>query len=266
VLFGTGIAMLSWVLEVFGEHSMSNWAAWAMLVVSIVLLLGYGVHAGRTPHPLLRLSIFKVRTFRVPVLGGFVTRLGLGGMPFLLPLLFQVGLGLPAWQSGLLMMPAAMAAMGMKLVAAKLLRRFGYRTVLIVNTVLIGITIALFSMVGQGTPLWHIVVLGLAQGFFNSLQFTSMNSMTYADIEGKDSSMASSIGSSMQQLAMSFGLACGSLVTAWYLGAVPQTDGVAVSNALHHAFLTLGLITVLSSASFWTLKPGDGDVVSQRGQ
>lgn len=265
VLFGTGIALLSWVLEVFGEHSMSNLAAFALLLFSVVLLLGYGVHASRTPHPLLRLSIFKVRTFRVPVLGGFVTRLGLGGLPFLLPLLYQVGLGLPAWQSGLLMMPSAMAAMGMKLVAPKVLRAFGYRTVLIVNTVCIGITIALFSFVGQGTPVWHIVLLGLAQGFFNSLQFTSMNSMTYADIEGKDSSMASSIGSSMQQLAMSFGLACGSLVTAWYLGGVPQTDGAAVSNALHHAFLTLGLITVLSSASFWTLRPGDGDAVSRAG-
>jgi MFS family permease len=207
-----------------------------------------------------------VRTFRISVLGGFVTRLGLGGMPFLLPLLYQVGLGLSSWQSGLLMMPAALAAMGMKLGAARLLARHGYRRILIANTVLIGATVSLFSLVSVNTPLWLIVVLSLAQGFFNSLQFTSMNSMAYADIESRDSSMASTIGSSLQQLSMSFGLACGTLVTAWYLGAVAQTDRLAVTGALHHAFITLGAITVLSSWSFWALRPDDGHAVSQGSQ
>ena len=263
VLFGTGTAMLSWLLEVFGEHRMDGATAPVLCAVVILLLLGYGFHARRTPSPLLRLSLFKVRTFRISVLGGFVTRLGLGGMPFLLPLLYQVGLGMTSWQSGLLMMPAAAAAMFMKLVATRVLARFGYRKVLLVNTVLIGLTINLFSLVAANTSLWMIVVLGLAQGFFNSLQFTSMNSMAYSDIEAKDSSMASTIGSSMQQLSMSFGLACGSLVTAWYLGDIPQTDRSAVTQALHHAFLLLGAITLLSSLSFWALRPGDGSAVSK---
>ena len=263
VLFGTGTALLSWVLEVFGEHEMSGITATLWLVAAIALLLGYGWHSGRTPFPLLRLSLFGVRTFRVSVLGGFVTRLGLGGLPFLLPLLYQVGLGLPSWQSGLLMMPTAAAAMCMKLVAPRILAQFGYRKVLIVNTLLIGVTISLFSQVQASTPLLHIALLGLTQGFFNSLQFTSMNSMAYADVEGKDSSMASTIGSSLQQLSMSFGLACGSLVAAWYLGAVPQTNQLAVTSALHHSFLTLGAITILSSLSFWALKNTDGQAVSQ---
>jgi MFS family permease len=187
-------------------------------------------------------------------------------MPFLLPLLYQLGLGLPAWQSGLLMMPAAAAAMGMKLVAARILARFGFRKVLVVNTLMIGLTISLFSLVLPDTPLSCVVALGLVQGFFNSLQFTSMNAMAYADIDPKDSSMASTMGSSLQQLSMSFGLACGTLVTAWYLGDVPQSDRMAVTSALHHAFLTLGAVTVVSSLSFWTLKPGDGNAVSQGAQ
>jgi predicted MFS family arabinose efflux permease len=107
------------------------------------------------------------------------------------------------------------------------------------------------------------VALSLAQGFFNSLQFTSMNAMAYSDIDPKDSSMASTLGSSMQQLSMSFGLACGSLITGWYLGDVPQTDKLAVTSALHHAFLTLGAVTVVSSLSFWTLRPDDGNAVSR---
>lgn len=263
VLFGSGAALLSWLLEVFGEHGLDRAAAAGLFMVAIGMLVAYGWHAGRVAHPLLRLTLFQVRTFRVAVIGGFITRLGIGGMPFLLPLLYQLGLGLPAWQSGLMMIPAALAAMGMKLASGPLLRRFGYRTVLSVNTVLMGLTIGLFAQVDGSTSLHWIVALSLAQGFFNSLQFASMNSMAYADIEGRDSSMASTISSSLQQLSMSFGLACATLLAGWYLGDLPQSDRVAVTGALHHAFLTLGGVTVLSSLSFWALRPGDGDSVSR---
>jgi EmrB/QacA subfamily drug resistance transporter len=262
-LFGSGTALLSWLLEIFGEHQLDTTSTCILLLLSLGLLWAYAFHASRTAHPLLQLALFKVRTFRVSVAGGFVTRLGIGGLPFLLPLLYQLGLGLPAWQSGLLMMPAAAAAMGMKLIAPRLLGRYGYRRILVVNTVMIGVTIGLFALVRDGTPLELIVLLGLALGFLNSLQFSSVNSMAYADIDSRDSSMASTIASSMQQLSMSFGLACGSLIAAWYLGSLPQTDRIAVTHALHGAFLTLGGLTMLSSLSFWTLSPNDGESVSR---
>ena len=263
VLFGAGTALLSWLLEVFGEHNLDITSAAVLLLLAVSLLAAYGWHAVHTPYPLLRLALFRVRTFRVSVVGGFVTRLGIGGLPFLLPLLYQLGLGLPAWQSGLLMMPAAAAAMGMKLISLRVLRRYGYRQVLIVNTLFIGITIGLFSLVNAATSIPMIVLFGLSLGFFNSLQFSSMNSMAYADIDPADSSMASTIASSLQQMSMSFGLACGSLITAWYLGGLPQTEQVGVTNALHHAFLTLGSLTILSSLSFWTLRSQDGESVSK---
>jgi len=161
------------------------------------------------------------------------------------------------------MMPAAAAAMGMKIIAPRVLARFGYRRILIVNTVMIGCVISLFSLVNPATPIALIVLLGLSMGVFNSLQFTSMNSMAYADIDTPDSSMASTIASSLQQMSMSFGLACGSLIAGWYLGDLPQTDRVAVTTALHHAFLTLAGLTILSSLSFWSLRPGDGESVSR---
>lgn len=263
VLFGAGTALLSWLLEIFGEHRIDVTSASVLLLLSFCLLGAYVGHARHTRFPILRLALFRVRTFRVAVVGGFVTRLGLGSLPFLLPLLYQLGLGLPAWQSGLLMMPTTAAAMAMKFLSAPILRRFGYRRVLTVNTVMIGVTISLFSTVAPATPIALIVALSLAQGFFNSLQFSSMNTMAYADIKTVDSSMASSIASSLQQLSMSFGLACGSLVTAWYLGDQPQSDQQAVIGALHHAFLTLGALTVVSSLSFWTLRRDDGANVSQ---
>ena len=262
-LFGTGAALLSWLLEIFGEHHLDLASTALLFLLAFGLLASYGWHARRTPFPLLRLALFRVRTFRVSVVGGFITRLGLGGLPFLLPLLYQLGLGLPAWQSGLLMMPAAAAAMGMKLISASVLRRFGYRKVLVVNTLMIGATICTFASVTAATPIMLIILLSLAQGFFNSLQYSSMNSMAYADIKTTDSSMASTIASSLQQMSMSFGLACGSLVTAWYLGDLPQSDRAAVTGALHHAFLTMGALTILSSLSFWALRAGDGESVSK---
>lgn len=263
VLFGTGTALLSWLLEIFGEHHIDLIPAVTLLLISFCLLAAYVWHAQKTSFPLLRLSLFRIRTFRVAVAGGFVTRLGLGGLPFLLPLLYQLGLGLPAWQSGMLMMPAAAAAMGMKLISVQVLRRFGYKKVLVVNTLLIACTISMFSFVSSSTPIILIVFLGLAQGFFNSLQFSSMNSMAYADVNEADSSMASTLSSSFQQMSMSFGLAWGSLVATWFLGDLPQTDHAAVTHALHYAFLTLGALTLISSLSFWTLRSNDGENVSK---
>jgi MFS family permease len=263
ILFSSGTALLSWLLEIFGEHTLDTLTVLLMLGLSVALLAAYVWHASERKYPLLRLTLLKVRTFRISVLGGFITRLGVGGLPFLLPLLYQLGLKLPPWQSGLLMMPTAAAAMGMKLIAPRVLARFGYRQVLVVNTICIGLTIALFALVGPGTPWYGIAGIGLLQGFFNSLQFSSMNTLAYADVEQKDSSMASTISSSFQQLSMSFGLASGSLVTAWYLGRVPQTNQLMVTSALHHAFLTLAITTMLSSVVFWRLRRNDGESISR---
>jgi len=258
-----GAALLSWLLEIFGEHHLDVTSGTILFLLSLALLGGYAVHARQASHPLLRLSLFRVRTFRVSVVGGFVTRLGIGGLPFLLPLLYQLGMGMPAWESGLMMMPSAAASMGMKFLSMRLLGRFGYRQILIVNTVMIGITISLFTLVEPSTPIILINLLSFCVGFFNSLQFSSMNSMAYADIEPVDSSMASTIASSLQQMSMSFGLAFGTLIAAWYLGDLPQTDRLAVMDALHHAFVTMGVLTAISSLSFWTLRASDGDSVSR---
>ncbi|MEP6503309.1 MAG: DHA2 family efflux MFS transporter permease subunit [Betaproteobacteria bacterium] len=262
-LFGTGAALLSWLLEVFGEHELPALQMAVLLLLSLALLAAYGWHATQVPFPLLRLGVFKARTFRVSVLGGFVTRLGIGGMPFLLPLLYQLGLGLPAWESGLLMMPAAAAAMFMKVMSSSLLRRFGYRQVLVVNTVLIACGIACYSLIGPAASTWSIVAIGLALGLFNSLQFSSMNTMAYADIEQADASMASTLASTLQQMSLSFGLATASLITTFYLADLPQSDRLAVTSALHHGFLTLSAITLVSSLSFWGLKKNDGESVSK---
>jgi EmrB/QacA subfamily drug resistance transporter len=264
VLFGGGTALLSWLLEVFGEQHLSTGQALSVLALALGLLGAYGLHARRQGEAaLLRLRLLSIRTFRVSVLGGFITRLGIGGLPLLLPLLYQIGMGLPAWQSGLLMMPAAAAAMGMKVISTWLLRRLGYRRVLIVNTLVVAVALSLYAQVGPTTPLALIVALGLCTGLFNSLQYSSMNSMAYADIDEADTAMASTLASTLQQLSMSFGLAAGSLTTHYFLAGRAQSDPAAVREALHLTFWALALWTALSSASFWSLRPNDGEAVSR---
>lgn len=262
VLFGVGVGLLSHVLEVFSEHSWKPLPVIALTVGAIVFLYLYWRHAKKVTAPMLDLVLLRIRTFRASVLGGFVTRLGIGGMPFLLPLLYQIGLGYPAWQAGLLTMPQAIAAAGMKVLSKNILKKHGHRRVLIGNTVLLGCTMLIFTQVRPGTPVWLILPLSLAMGFFASLQFTSMNSLVYADISDAEASRASSIASTAQQLSLSFGVASASLVAGYFLEGVPQSDHLKFLSALHHAFFTIGILTMLSALTFRGLKPDDGRNVS----
>jgi len=263
ILFGSGVALLSYVLEVFGEHTLNAREILGLLAVSIVLLAGYGFHSTRTAHPMLRLALFRIRTFRVAVSGSFVTRLGIGGIPFLFPLLYQVGLGFTPIQSGLLMMPQAIAAMSLKVTMPRILARFGYRAVLVSNTLLIGLQILLFATIGKGTPVWLVVAEVFCYGFFTSLQYTSMNTLVYADVNEEQASGASSIASTMQQMAVSFGVASASLVTAFFIPDRHTSSAPQFIHGIHRAFFVLGAMTILSTIVFRELKKGDGDAVSQ---
>lgn len=266
ILFGCGVALLSYVLEVFGEHTLSTAGIMALLALSAALLAGYGIHATRITHPMLHLMLFRIRTFRAAVTGSFITRLGIGGIPFLFPLLYQVGLGMSPIESGLLMMPQAIASMSLKITMPKILARFGYRTVLVSNTIIIGLLILLFSIIGQGTPVWLIVMILFCYGFFTSLQYTSMNTLVYADISDEEASGASSIASTMQQMSISFGVATASLVTAVFLPDRFRANPAQFIHGIHKAFFVLGAMTVLSTLVFRELKRGDGGAVSRARQ
>jgi EmrB/QacA subfamily drug resistance transporter len=263
VLFGCGIALLSYVLEVFGEHSLAPGLVMGLLAVSVALLIAYGVHATRAAHPLLRLDLFRIRTLRAAVLGSFITRLGVGGMPFLLPLLYQIGLGYSPVQSGLLIMPQSVAAIVLKVAMPGILTRLGYRRVLLLNTAAIGGVIALFATLGLGAPGWLIVVYAVLFGFFSSLQFTSMNTLVYADVTESQTSQASTIASTVQQMSMSFGVATASLVTAFFIPDRRHSTAAQLIGGIHEAFLVLGALTVLSLVVFLELRPTDGESVSQ---
>jgi EmrB/QacA subfamily drug resistance transporter len=264
-LFGSGICLLSYVLEVFGEHTLSSREILGLLGISALLLTGYGWHAVHEPFPLLRMTLMRLRTFRASVLGGLLTRIGIGGIPFLFPLLYQVGLGFTPVQSGLMMMPQAIASISLKLTVTDILTRFGYRAILVSNTIVIGLLIVLFATIGPGTPIWVVVIESFAYGFFSSLQYSSMNTLVYADVTEEEASSASTIASTFQQMAISFGVASASLATAFFipnrLGAAPP---LTMIHGIHRAFFVLGGLTMLSSLVFQQLQRGDGDSVSRR--
>jgi EmrB/QacA subfamily drug resistance transporter len=263
VLFGSGIALFSYVLEIFGEHTLGAADVVGLLVISLLLLLAYWRHSLTIAHPLLRLRLFLIRTFRSSVAGGLVTRLGIGGMPFLLPLLYQVGLGYGPLKSGLLMMPQPLSAMSLKMTMPWVITRFGYRRVLMSNTIFMGLLIALFATIGISTPVWLICAQAFVFGYFSSLQFTAINTIVYADLADRDFSMGSSIASTMQQLSLSFGVAVSSLIAAYFIPDRFHASPGEMVTGIHRALVAVGLLTLFSAVVFRQLRPGDGANVSR---
>jgi EmrB/QacA subfamily drug resistance transporter len=264
ILSGSGVGLLSYVLEVFGEHTLGMTEIIALLTVSLVLIFGYWLHAQTAQFPLLHLKLFRIRTFGTAVSGSFFTRLGIGGVPFLLPLLYQVGLGFTPVQSGLLIMPQAAAAMTIKFGMSRILSRFGYRAVLISNTVTIGGFLLLFAQIGLHTPVWEIVALAFFYGGATSLQYTSMNTLVYADVSEVETSNASSIASTIQQMSMSFGVAIAGLATAFFIPLSAPSNPLQMIYGVHKSLMALGAFTILSTAVFSNLRRDDGRSVSQQ--
>ncbi|MBS0378779.1 MAG: DHA2 family efflux MFS transporter permease subunit [Proteobacteria bacterium] len=265
MFFSSGIALLSYVLEVFGEHRLGLASILGLLALATLLLVLYGLRSARIAHPLLNLVLFRLRTFRAAVGGSFFTRIAIGGVPFLFPLLYQVGLGFTPVQSGMLLMPQALAAISLKPFMPRILARFGYRAVLISNTLMLGVMICLFATIGAATPVWLIVVQAFAYGFVQSLQFTCMNTLVYSDVAQADAGTASTIASTAQQLSMSFGVAGASLVAAVFVPDRFHTTPAQMIHGVHEAFLVLGVATVISTLVFGSLRGDDGSSVSRHG-
>jgi EmrB/QacA subfamily drug resistance transporter len=258
ILFGSGIALLSYVLEIFGEHLLRPIEILGLLALASALIFGYGAHALRLRYPLLNLNLFKIRTFAISASGSFITRLGIGGVPFLLPLLYQLGLGLTPVQSGLLIMPQALGSLSTKFFLPRILAMVGYRTILIMNTLIVGVWVMLFATIGPATPVWLIIIQALVYGALTSLQYTSMNTLAYADVPPSKASGASTIASTLQQLSVSFGVAAAGLMTVFFLPTGVARTRPQMLHGLHESFLILGGFTVISTFVFSRLKVRDG--------
>jgi len=206
--------------------------------------------------------MFKIRTFRISILGGFFSRLGIGGLPFILPFLYQIGLGFPAWKAGLLTIPTALAAIAMKFFSSSVLAFFGYKRVLISNTVLISFVLFFYAQVGSETSIELIAFINVILGTLSSLQMASINSLVFSDVAKNQSSVASTMSSSVQQLTFNFGLTASALVIGFFLGNFDLQLHDQTLRAIQLSFIALGSITLLSTLWFFYLADTDGKQIS----
>jgi EmrB/QacA subfamily drug resistance transporter len=260
IMSGIGLTGLAFGFTTTGQGLLPPQMVIALLVAGVVGCWLYVLHARKTPAPLIDLSLLKVDTFYASVVGGFLFRVGIGATPFLLPLLLQLGFGLTPFQSGLLTFASAMGAMAMKATAAPILRRFGFRTVLVVNAVVSGLFIAATALFTPVTPHAVIFAVLVVGGFFKSLQFTSINSLAYADIEPRAMSRATSFASVAQQLSLSAGVAIGALVLE--IQRYGRPDMAVQPSDFATAFVVVAAISVASSLIFMMLPKAAGASLS----
>ena len=247
-------AMGSGLLLAASEFASDDMPAPALLSAGLGLLLciGFVLHARRSAHPINDLGLFRVRSFSIALLGSLFTRLGASGLPFLLALYLQIGCGYSPLQAGLMMAPQALAMMAMKPLIDPLLRRYGYRRTLYVNTVLVGAVLAAFALpVARGDWL-AITLLMFALGLVMSLQYTAMNTLAFVDLAPAQAGHAASMTSTAQYLSMSFGIALATMLMGAFMPA--HAPAAEYLHAFHATVLALAGSCFVSALVFMRLR------------
>ncbi len=262
LLTSIGLGGVVFGFEAIGRDILPDAVVAALLTVGAGCIVLYLLHARRVRHPVLALGLFRIATFRIAVAGGFLFRVGIGSIPFLLPLMLQLGFGMNALNSGLLTFFAAVGALAMKTTAAVLVKRIGFRRILIVNGILGALFLGAHGLFQADTPWAVLVAVLLMGGFFRSLQFTSINALTYADVPRDLMSRATSLASMTQQLSLSVGVGIGAAVLHIVLSMRGGTTLMA--GDFMYAFFATALIALSSVLVFWRLGPDAGGEVSGR--
>jgi EmrB/QacA subfamily drug resistance transporter len=262
VLAGIGLGGIAFGLSVAGLNLLPWTVVAALVVVGSISMTLYVIHARRTGSPVLDFSLLRLPTLRASVIGGFLFRLGIGALPFLLPLLMQVGFGLSPFQSGLVTFASAVGAMGMKTLAARIIRTFGFRNIMVVNAIVSSLFLAASALFTASTPLLLIMIILVVGGFFRSLQFTAINTVAYAEVEPAQMSRATTLVSVNQQLAISAGVAVG----AFAVEATMTLRHVSELTAAEFppAFLVVAIISAVSAYFFWQMPDDAGHEISGR--
>jgi EmrB/QacA subfamily drug resistance transporter len=262
LLAGLGLALAMFGFSTLGRQLVPIEIAAVTLVLGFAGLAGYVAHARRHPTPLLDLKLFQLPTYRAGVAGGSLFRIGIGASPFLLPLMLQLGFGLSPVQSGLLTFTSAIGAIFMKTIAARVLKRFGFRRVLVLNALVASSLLCAIGLFRPDTP--HVLILAvlLISGFFRSLQFTSLNAISYAEVDSRRMGQASSMAGMVQQLSLSLGVAIGGYLLE-IVGALHGRSATDVQN-FFFAFLGVGLISASSAWMMWRLPRNAGAEMSGR--
>lgn len=235
-------------IENFANPQYPLWWSLSLVAAGLLFSLIYAYHSHTHSNALFRSKLFKNRIYSIGILGNFFARLGGNSIPFLLPLMLQVAFGFEPFITGLLMIPTVLGSLASKPIIRKIIQHFGYRQVLLVNTLLVGLCIASFALTTADTPIWLRAIHFFIFGILNSLQFVSMNTLTLKDLSQQDASSGNSFLSMIMMLSMSIGVAlAGTLVNMFsaYFGA-EQLD-----NAFHLALICLGCLNIIAAYIFW---------------
>jgi EmrB/QacA subfamily drug resistance transporter len=262
VLAGIGLAGIAFGLSVAGLNLLPWTIVVALVAIGIISMTLYVIHARRTASPVLDFSLLNLSTMHASIIGGFMFRLGIGALPFLLPLLMQVGFGLSPFRSGLVTFASAVGAMGMKTLAARIIRTFGFRNMMTINAVVSSVFLAACALFTVTTPLLLIMIILVVGGFFRSLQFTAINTVAYAEVEPGQMSRATTLVSVNQQLAISAGVAVGAFCveSTMLVRHMQELDATVFAPA----FLVVSIISALSAYFFWQMPDDAGHEISGR--
>ncbi|HEY3599125.1 MAG TPA: multidrug transporter subunit MdtD [Paraburkholderia sp.] len=255
LLLIAGMIAISMALDGHSEFGIAHATVLVLLILSLGFFVAYGLHAARVPQPIFSLDLFKIHTFSVGILGNLFARIGSGAMPYLIPLLLQISLGYSAFEAGLMMLPVAAAGMTSKRLVTRLIFKYGYRRVLVTNTVLVGLAMASFALTSASQPLWLRLVQLAFFGGVNSIQFTAMNTLTLKDLGTGGASSGNSLFSLVQMLSMSLGVTVAGAMLATFTGLMPRVTEANSLPAFHATFVCVGIITAGTSWIFAQLEP-----------
>jgi EmrB/QacA subfamily drug resistance transporter len=261
-LAGVAVAGLAFGLSVAGINLVPGTIVASLIAVGAVSAAAYALHARRVERPVLDFSLLAIPSYRASLVGGFLFRIGVGATPFLLPLMLQIGFGLTPFQSGLITFSSAIGALTMKTAAVAILKRFGFRPVLIVNALASAAFIAACAGFSSTTPVALMVVVLLIGGFFRSLQFTSTGAIAYADLPPGRVSRATSLAAVGQQVAIAMGVAIGALVVEMTVRA--KGHAVITGDDFTAAFLVVAAISASSVLAFFLLPADAGAELASR--
>ena len=252
ILLVVGMVCLSLSLEGLSDKGNLG-IMMILLMMGIAASVAYIFHASRQKKALFRADLFKNRCFSIGIIGNLFARLGGGSLPFLLPLLLQLALGYTPLQAGLMMMPLVLGAMTIKRTITPIIKRFGYRRVLVTNTILVGLGIASFALTSGEHATWLKVTHFFIFGMINSVQFTAMNTLTLKDLEPQHASSGNSLLSMIMMLSMSLGIATAAAILSGFTVRYEHN----LLSAFHATFICMGLITMAAAWIFWQLEPDD---------
>jgi len=258
LLIGLGLALLQFAIENIGRPMIPSGSIAIVLATGVLFLLAFGLHARKAAAPAVDLTLFRLRTFRTGTLAGGLCRIGINSVPYLLPLMLQVGLGMSPVKSGSLTFITSLGALLMRPISRPLLRWLGFGRLLFWSAILNAIVIAGFTVIGPATPTWFIAAYIGLFGLARSTQFMTSNTLSYSDMPADKLSRATSLGGVLQQLTVSFGVSFGAML----LGLLTWQSHALTPERFHEVFLLMAVIPLLSLPGFRHLRPEDGVEVS----